>query len=137
MKKITFIFLICFDYKKKKKMSAKGKGKQKKAHESIPAGQLLIARPLPVETSYFSALCEGTGVEVRVVNERKGRGLFATQNFEKGDTLFIEQPLVATQVCRRKKDRKIYIYSHRTIFILVQEKKKKKRKIKRNINIKY
>ncbi|XP_069350358.1 histone-lysine N-trimethyltransferase SMYD5 isoform X2 [Eulemur rufifrons] len=36
-------------------------------------------------------------VEVRFVNSAKGKGLFATQLIRKGETIFVEQPLVAAQ----------------------------------------
>uniref|UniRef100_A0A4X1W959 Protein-lysine N-trimethyltransferase SMYD5 n=1 Tax=Sus scrofa TaxID=9823 RepID=A0A4X1W959_PIG len=39
----------------------------------------------------------GVPVEVRFVNSAKGKGLFATQLIRKGETIFVEQPLVAAQ----------------------------------------
>ncbi|XP_064428386.1 histone-lysine N-trimethyltransferase SMYD5 isoform X4 [Mirounga angustirostris] len=36
-------------------------------------------------------------VEVRFVNSAKGKGLFATQLIRKGETIFVERPLVAAQ----------------------------------------
>lgn len=40
---------------------------------------------------------EELGVEVRVIGEPKGKGLFATKHFKKGDILFQERPLVCCQ----------------------------------------
>uniref|UniRef100_A0A2K6SQK4 SMYD family member 5 n=1 Tax=Saimiri boliviensis boliviensis TaxID=39432 RepID=A0A2K6SQK4_SAIBB len=36
-------------------------------------------------------------VEVRFVSSAKGKGLFATQLIRKGETIFVERPLVAAQ----------------------------------------
>ncbi|CAM4612350.1 unnamed protein product [Leuciscus chuanchicus] len=36
-------------------------------------------------------------VEVRFIDNIKGKGLFAKRSFKKGDTIFIEQPLVSSQ----------------------------------------
>ncbi|KAJ1212993.1 hypothetical protein NDU88_000632 [Pleurodeles waltl] len=39
----------------------------------------------------------GGAVEVRFINSVKGKGLFATRNIRKGETIFKEKPLVSTQ----------------------------------------
>ncbi|KAL0973603.1 hypothetical protein UPYG_G00206930 [Umbra pygmaea] len=36
-------------------------------------------------------------VEVRFIDKTKGKGLFAKKNFKKGDTIFVERPLVSAQ----------------------------------------
>uniref|UniRef100_A0A673KXV0 SET domain-containing protein n=1 Tax=Sinocyclocheilus rhinocerous TaxID=307959 RepID=A0A673KXV0_9TELE len=36
-------------------------------------------------------------VEVRFIDNVKGKGLFAKKTFKKGDPIFIEQPLVSSQ----------------------------------------
>ncbi|XP_069488409.1 histone-lysine N-trimethyltransferase SMYD5 [Ambystoma mexicanum] len=39
----------------------------------------------------------GSAVEVRFINSVKGKGLFATRDLRKGDTIFQEKPLVSSQ----------------------------------------
>ncbi|XP_004343338.2 SMYD5 protein [Capsaspora owczarzaki ATCC 30864] len=76
---------------------ANGKGKSKSVADSMPAAELVSARPLPLADEYFATLCAGKHVQVRVEDARKGRGLFATQAFKKGDIVFTEAPLVCAQ----------------------------------------
>ncbi|XP_042326120.1 SET and MYND domain-containing protein 5 isoform X2 [Sceloporus undulatus] len=48
------------------------------------------------------AFCSGPGaprraLEVRFISSAKGKGLFATRNIQKGETIFVEKPVVAAQ----------------------------------------
>uniref|UniRef100_A0A674IR73 SET domain-containing protein n=1 Tax=Terrapene triunguis TaxID=2587831 RepID=A0A674IR73_9SAUR len=36
-------------------------------------------------------------VEVRFISSLKGKGLFATRNIHKGETIFVEKPVVSSQ----------------------------------------
>jgi len=38
------------------------------------------------------------GFTIQAIDERKGRGLIATKDFLKGETIFREKPLVSCQV---------------------------------------
>ncbi|XP_045614819.2 histone-lysine N-trimethyltransferase SMYD5 isoform X2 [Procambarus clarkii] len=41
--------------------------------------------------------CDDAGVEVRVIGDPVGKGLFATRNFKSGEVIFEERPLVSCQ----------------------------------------
>jgi hypothetical protein len=50
------------------------------------------------QSAYFTTVCgDDRGVMVRQIGGPKGKGLFATRPFRKGDTLFVERPYVAMQ----------------------------------------
>lgn len=44
-----------------------------------------------------SSDCDDAGIEVRIIGEPIGKGLFATRNFKSGEIIFEERPLVSCQ----------------------------------------
>jgi hypothetical protein len=49
------------------------------------------------EEAYYAAVCAERDVMVRQLGADKGKALFATKSFRKGDTIFTERPYVAMQ----------------------------------------
>ncbi|XP_057245479.1 histone-lysine N-trimethyltransferase SMYD5-like [Malurus melanocephalus] len=39
----------------------------------------------------------GAAAEARFISSAKGKGLFATKNIRKGETVFVERPVVSSQ----------------------------------------